>query len=139
MGDTILRALYFETLTCYKCGYTFAVPQAAHRRLVEQGEVFFCPNGHSQCFTKSEVQRLREQVEAINRKNVELVARNASLGRDYDAQVEKRYAAEKLAKFQRTLRVKQRARVQNGVCPCCNRHFVNLERHMHTKHPGKDE
>lgn len=26
-------------------------------------------------------------------------------------------------------------RVQNGVCPCCNRSFWNLERHMKSKHP----
>lgn len=26
-------------------------------------------------------------------------------------------------------------RVQGGACPCCNRHFVQLERHMATKHP----
>lgn len=27
-------------------------------------------------------------------------------------------------------------RVGNGVCPCCNRSFGNLHRHMQTKHPG---
>lgn len=26
-------------------------------------------------------------------------------------------------------------RIHNGVCPCCNRSFVNLQRHMKTKHP----
>jgi hypothetical protein len=26
-------------------------------------------------------------------------------------------------------------RVGNGVCPCCNRTFVELGRHMKTKHP----
>ena len=29
----------------------------------------------------------------------------------------------------------QSERIKNGVCPCCKRHFTNLERHMHTKHP----
>ncbi|WP_165394478.1 helix-turn-helix domain-containing protein [Pseudoxanthomonas winnipegensis] len=28
-----------------------------------------------------------------------------------------------------------RQRVMNGVCPCCNRTFENLRRHMHDKHP----
>jgi DNA repair exonuclease SbcCD ATPase subunit len=32
-----------------------------------------------------------------------------------------------------TTRIKNRA--SNGVCPCCNRTFQNLARHMHTKHP----
>ncbi len=26
-------------------------------------------------------------------------------------------------------------RIANGVCPCCNRTFVNLGRHIGTKHP----
>jgi dsDNA-binding SOS-regulon protein len=34
-----------------------------------------------------------------------------------------------------TRKKKQLARVHNGVCPCCNRTFQNLLRHMETKHP----
>jgi DNA-binding XRE family transcriptional regulator len=30
---------------------------------------------------------------------------------------------------------KIRDRVKNGVCPCCNRTFENLARHMSTQHP----
>ena len=30
---------------------------------------------------------------------------------------------------------KQLKRVHNGVCPCCNRSFQNLQKHMKTKHP----
>jgi hypothetical protein len=25
-------------------------------------------------------------------------------------------------------------RVNAGICPCCNRHFTDLERHMKSKH-----
>lgn len=31
--------------------------------------------------------------------------------------------------------VKERRRVGNGVCPCCNRTFSNLQRHMKSEHP----
>lgn len=31
--------------------------------------------------------------------------------------------------------VKTKKRICNGVCPCCNRHFKNLESHMKNKHP----
>jgi hypothetical protein len=27
-------------------------------------------------------------------------------------------------------------RVGNGVCPCCDRSFTNLRRHMSTQHPA---
>lgn len=33
----------------------------------------------------------------------------------------------------------QTTRVKNGVCPCCNRSFQNLKRHMNTKHPNWSE
>jgi DNA repair exonuclease SbcCD ATPase subunit len=28
-----------------------------------------------------------------------------------------------------------KARIKNGICPCCKRSFVQLARHMATKHP----
>ncbi len=31
--------------------------------------------------------------------------------------------------------VKVQKRVAHGVCPCCDRTFINLQRHMATKHP----
>jgi hypothetical protein len=31
-----------------------------------------------------------------------------------------------------------RKRIQSGVCPCCNRTFENLGRHMKSKHPAFD-
>jgi hypothetical protein len=27
-------------------------------------------------------------------------------------------------------------RIKHGVCPCCNRTFLNLQRHMTTQHPS---
>lgn len=33
------------------------------------------------------------------------------------------------------LLTRMKNRVGNGVCPCCNRHFKNLQGHMKTKHP----
>jgi hypothetical protein len=31
---------------------------------------------------------------------------------------------------------KVKRRVGKGTCPCCKRHFVNVERHMKVKHPS---
>lgn len=84
---------------------------------------FYCPNGHQQHYSKSEAQKLREQLETRDRelrksKCETLNERNAKLAVE----------AEK-AKVERKL-----ARVKRGVCPCCNRSFNNLQRHMATKH-----
>jgi hypothetical protein len=86
---------------------------------------FFCPNGHSQHFSKSRVTELEEELAA---------------------EKVKREAAERAAEFQRSQRdIDQRAatkrekklakRIANGVCPCCHRTFGNLAAHMKTKHP----
>lgn len=37
---------------------------------------------------------------------------------------------------QRGVTTRLKNRVANGVCPCCNRTFANLQRHMSTKHKG---
>lgn len=44
------------------------------------------------------------------------------------AERDQRLAAERELK-------KIQTRVKGGVCPCCNRSFVQLTRHMKTKHP----
>jgi hypothetical protein len=30
---------------------------------------------------------------------------------------------------------KLKSRARHGVCPCCNRQFVNMAKHMQSKHP----
>lgn len=45
-----------------------------------------------------------------------------------------RLVAEKSLKSEITKRRKIEKRVANGVCPCCNRTFEDLARHMSTKH-----
>jgi hypothetical protein len=92
------------------------MPNDLLRNFKEKGTAHFCPNGHSQSFTKSEVSRLREQLEAKER---EL---RASKCETLAERLEREKAERKLN------------RVRRGVCPCCNRSFQNLARHMETKH-----
>lgn len=80
-----------------------------------------CPNGHSQAYVTSEADRLRTMLEEANRKATYLAA---------DVQS---YSARAI-KAEKTLQ-RERKRISGGVCPCCNRTFVSLGRHMATKHP----
>jgi len=97
---------------------------------------FYCPNGHQQHYTgKSEADKLREQLDAERRQrqraeqSVAMHADDAKAARD-EAEHQRRRAngykghAAKITK-----------RAKAGVCPCCNRHFTALERHMSTQHP----
>lgn len=107
--------------TCCACECRFGITTSLQKRLREGGERFFCPYGHGMSYTKPENQRLREELEA---KQKALTEAKCQIARE---QAEK---AQLEQQFQR-----HKKRVQNGVCPCCNRSFANLARHMKTKHP----
>lgn len=124
MGAQVLRfAEQLESLgPCAECGIEFAAPSSYVKNRREDHKSFFCPNGHSLSYKgKSEVDRLRELL--------------ASKERDIEWQRSCRERAEKYASAMKGQVTKIKNRVGNGVCPCCNRSFTNLQRHMHTKHP----
>lgn len=119
MGNIIAvqQSIDLETEDCCNCGVMFAMPASMRRRLQERGGSFYCPNGHSQHYTETEVMRLREQLSA----QVRMATQN----------LDRALRAEALAKE----KDRKLCRVHNGVCPCCKRTFQNLARHMKTKHP----
>ena len=121
MGYAIKQEVVLETETCCECGVPFAMPDYMRSRRLLDGKYFYCPNGHSQHYTKSEVQRLQEKL--------------AEQTRAATSMAERAMAAENAEqKAQREInRMKKRAAA--GVCPCCNRTFQQLARHMKTKHP----
>jgi hypothetical protein len=126
----------FEIISCYKCACLFAVPAAVRSRWVDSGDSFFCPNGHSQHYTQSTVQKLQKQI-AEKEKLLADEKRRAEFARQNAAA--ERAARERTERSNRAIRAaatRVRNRIKNGVCPCCTRTFVNLQRHMTTQHPG---
>lgn len=125
MTATITRYVTLEDTTCNNCSIVFAVPEdwLANRRT--DGATFYCPNGHSLVFRKTEVQKLREQLQ-----RAEARATHAE---------DQRAAAERSRAALAGQVTKIRKRVGNGVCPCCNRSFANVHRHMRTQHPDYSE
>jgi hypothetical protein len=121
MAQTMLQTVVFEIEECCKCGIVFAMPGYLKRRRYDEGGLFYCPNGHGQHYAKSEVQRLREKLDEQTREATRQAARAASAEQ-----------AEHKTKLEIN-RLKKR--VSNGVCPCCNRTFKQLARHMECKHP----
>lgn len=118
---------------CCNCGMAWAMPERFQRKMRETRQTFYCPAGHAQQYVgETDAERANKDAEKYKR-----------LWQD-----ERRYAAAVVAerntarrelKTTRAQLTKTKKRVQNGVCPCCNRHFVNLERHMHGQHPGYDK
>lgn len=124
MGYAIPKQMVLETEECCSCGVVFAMPDYMMRAKRNDGSWFYCPNGHQQHYTKSEIQRLREKLDEQTRAATQMAERaRAAEANEQKAQTEMK-------------RMKRRASA--GVCPCCNRTFQQLGRHMKTKHPDHE-
>lgn len=122
-GSIIPDTINFVLEECCNCGIPFLMPAYLRDMLLtKRGEAFYCPKGHSQYYSgKSAEAKLKEQVEDLKKQHAKEY--NDMQNKMLDAISEK-------------LKVeKQLMRVHKGVCPCCNRTFTNLSRHMKTKHP----
>ena len=126
MSTQINECITLQTETCCNCSIIFAMPHTLYWRLKTSGGEFYCPNGHGQHYTQTENMRLQKLLEASQRDLRQ--AKCETLAEQQKTQTEQ---AERL-KAERKLK-----RVQRGVCPCCNRFFSDLSRHMETKHSEK--
>lgn len=115
-------------ITSCWCGIRVAIPKSLYREARERGHEVYCPIGHTFVWNETEADRLRAEVERLaNQKrwaNERLAAE-----RDLRQHTERQLSAQKGA----TTRAKKRAAA--ALCPCCNRSFVQLRRHLATKHP----
>ncbi len=121
MSRTYTETVTLQQLTCDACGITFAVPHDWLAGRQRTSSDFYCPNGHNLRYKKSTVDILRDELQA-------------EVERRRQAELQLTSANDQLLASQRELS-RHKKRVANGVCPCCNRSFVQLQRHMKTKHP----
>lgn len=118
--------LAYVEITCCNCGVTFLVPPGWERQRLKDGKSFWCPNGHPQHFTASrdkdaEISRLKQRLAEAD--DTERALRDK-------VEAEQR----RVNGYKRQL-ARTKKRVAGGVCPCCNRSFTELRRHMAEKHP----
>lgn len=131
MADVVLlKGVRCAIDTCITCGVIFSVPEAKYDHAQAEGGYFTCSNGHSQGWDKNGCER-----ERLRRERDRLTQRLAQKDDEIKAQRELREAAERQAAAARGQVTKIKNRVGHGVCPCCNRTFENLARHINSKHP----
>lgn len=122
---------YSDTLTVIECGVChipFAIPDSMYRQLHKSGEWFWCPNGHHIHYYDSENTKLKAQLD-----QAKADARWERARRD-EADQRAEHERSRANGYKGAL-VKTKKRIGRGVCPCCNRHFANVESHMANKHP----
>lgn len=116
-------------MNCSACGVLFAIPDKMDNARRDDGATFYCPNGHGQCYRKTTEDVLREQLEREKRD------RAAERDRLLDQVNTERRAHVETERDRRRII----GRVDAGVCPDCNRHFTDLQRHregVHGAHGG---
>ena len=118
--DVYLQQTMTSFGNCINCGVPIYGPDNKKQYAIANpgfSNSFFCINGHSQHYVgKSDAQKLKEAQEEVAR------------------QRDRAEREERQKRAARTELKNVKTRVSNGVCPCCNRSFENLGRHMKTKH-----
>lgn len=122
LTDTYTGTLVIRT--CW-CGIRHAMPSGLDDH-VDNGGSAFCPLGHEY------VRNVRTEAQIERDKNARLEAQLDQV-RARAAHLEASRRAHKGAN------TRLRRRVAAGVCPCCNRTFQNLARHVASQHPDFGE
>lgn len=118
------------TLECANCGVPFGISKDYEQRRREDHREFKCPSGHVNYFPQeTDAERLRKQVAQLQ---TTVEHKDAALA----TQRERNAALERSRAALRGVHTRTCNRVKHGVCPCCNRTFTDLARHMETKHPA---
>jgi hypothetical protein len=102
------------------------VPEIVFNSHKREGGFHGCPNGHQRGWVKGEEEIEREK---IRRERDQLKQDAARLAEEIASANARAETAER--KVQQAKR-----RAVAGVCPCCTRTFVNVQRHMKSKHPN---
>src|SRR5262245_24944694 len=122
----------FLVESCCNCGIVFAMPREYRDQKMRTKDSWYCPNGHAQHYLgKTHEQQLREARAAATA--AEDQRRAAEQERDLALHHMREAKRETKRLEQQANRQAQRSR--GGVCPCCDRSFVQLARHMKAKHP----
>lgn len=131
MGNLAARIVQdFTVVVCAHCQSQFAVPEHVEQRWRENGNTFYCPYGrdHNQSYGNGEKEKLKKKL-AQAKKQLEWAQTDIDNAHADNEHLRNTVRAEKGAK------TKLKKRIANGVCPCCNRSFVNVKRHMDSQHP----
>jgi hypothetical protein len=124
---TITYTERLSTTRCW-CGIPLAVPENLLDQAYNHGVQIHCPIGHRFGWKETEADRQKARADRAEA-NLKRARDRAEAEKDLREDTERRLRAQKGET------TKARKRAAAAVCPCCNRSFVQLRRHMETKHP----
>jgi len=126
---TVANLGAIDFFCCGHCGVVWGVPASLIAVRQKDHLGWRCPNGHSWVFLgENEEEKLRRQL----KEERDRLSRERS--RHDQTRADRDHAKASLRSTKGVVtRIKRR--VANGVCPCCNRSFKDLARHMQGQHP----
>lgn len=115
-----------ETLrkfTCGLCAGVYAIAEGYAEKCHQDQTGWHCPYCQRSWgwFGKSEEQKQRERADRAEARARSVKCTLRTTERQLSAT--------------RGVVTRTKNRISKGICPCCNRQFTNLHRHMETKHP----
>lgn len=124
-------SIFLTKIECCQCGVAFGLSAQTEDELRRSSHNFYCPYGHQMHFPqgKSKEQKLRDELETERRQRQRAEQRIAE-------KADEAASARRIASAYKGQATRLRKRAKAGVCPCCNRSFENLRRHMADKHPA---
>ena len=124
IGEEMEVSTVLCQITCGVCGGVYAILERYRQHKAEQGGYWHCPYCQNTWGFSKEVS-LIEKAQREARTANDMLARE----RAEHEQTTMSLRAHKAAK------TRLKNRIANGICPCCNRYFKNLHKHIKTEHP----
>lgn len=118
-----------ENMVCITCGVLSVVCKELMNIRRRDGQTFYCFNGHPMSYSEScEHNKIRRERD--------LLKQQAARAED-DIRLLQNRLSEEQGKAKKALAEDRKAqrRASAGVCPCCNRTFSQMQRHLKSKHP----
>lgn len=130
MSAKLAYEVNFELVECCSCSTPFMMQGHLIRRLKATKNSFYCPScGTSQgWFGQNKEEKLKDELDRSERRLQLEKNRRESAEREAERQSH-------IARGQKAAKTRLKNRIKNGVCPCCNRTFANLAKHMSGQHP----
>lgn len=122
---------------CATCGVVYGFSTTLEKRRRDDGQHWFCPNGHHQVFRKTEAERLRDELAEAQRLREQAERQRDVARAGRTAARDQAQAAERSARAYRGHLTRMRNRIAQGICPVgsCRRNFRNVREHIATEHP----
>ncbi len=132
-GTRVAFSSSLKVIDCGGCGGTYALSSHFLDNRRKDGESWTCPYCRQwMAYCENENDRLKKDLERQKRST-------AYQMREKENYLQQRNTLERSRNGMKGVLVREQkklARVRRGVCPCCNRHFRNVQRHMDSQHPN---